>query len=117
MHYVVTWTDMFKGYSMCGLGKEAFKHFELMSQAGVEMDQVTFIYLLLACTHAGLVDEGFYYFESMGLVYGVLTTMERYTCIIDILGHVCHLQDTKDFFSTISCEICCFYMSSFLWCL
>jgi pentatricopeptide repeat protein len=105
MHYVVTWTAMLKGYSMCGLGKEAFKHFEQMFQASVEMDQVTFIYLLLACTHVGLVDEGFYYFESMGLVYGVLVAMEHYTCIIDIFGHVCLLQDTKDFFSTISCEL------------
>jgi pentatricopeptide repeat protein len=104
MHDVVTWTAMLKGYAMHGLGKEALRHFEQMSQAGVEMDQVTFISLLSACTHAGLVDEGLCYFESMGSVYGVPATVEHYACIVDLLGRAGHLQEAEDFISTMSCE-------------
>jgi pentatricopeptide repeat protein len=104
MHDVVTWTAMLKGYAMHGLGKEALRHFEQMSQAGVEMDQVTFVSLLSACTHAGLVDEGLCYFESMGSVYGVPATVEHYACIVDLLGRAGHLQEAEDFISTMSCE-------------
>ncbi|CAM6073835.1 unnamed protein product [Sphagnum tenellum] len=104
MHDVVTWTAMLKGYAMHGLGKEALRHFEQMSQADVEMDQVTFISLLSACTHAGLVDEGLCYFESMGSVYGVPATVEHYACIVDLLGRAGHLQEAEDFISTMSCE-------------
>jgi pentatricopeptide repeat protein len=104
MHDVVTWTAMLKGYAMHGLGKEALRHFEQMSQAGVEMDQVTLISLLSACTHAGLVDEGLCYFESMGSVYGVPATVEHYACIVDLLGRAGHLQEAEDFISTMSCE-------------
>jgi hypothetical protein len=43
---------------------------------------VTFVSLLSACSHVGLVDEGLHYFESTGLVCGTSATVEHYTWLI-----------------------------------
>jgi len=46
------------GCAMHGLGKEALKHFEWMCEEGVQPNNITFVCLLSACSHATLVDEG-----------------------------------------------------------
>ncbi len=56
-HNVVSWTTMLQGCAMHGHGKEALQHFEQMYEEGVKPDIVTFLCLLSACRHAGLVDE------------------------------------------------------------
>jgi pentatricopeptide repeat protein len=55
------WTTTLGGYAMHGQGKEALRHFEQMCEKGVEIDKITFISLLSACSHADLVDEGLHY--------------------------------------------------------
>jgi pentatricopeptide repeat protein len=99
---VVSWTAMLGCYAMHGHGKEALGHFEQMCQEEVEMDQVTFVALLSACSHAGLVDEGWHYFESMGLVHSISATVEHYACMVDLLGRAGHLQEAEDFINTMS---------------
>jgi len=54
---VVNWTAILGGCAMHGYGTEALKHFEQMCE-GVELDDIIFTYLLLTCSHVGLVDEG-----------------------------------------------------------
>jgi len=99
---VVSWTAMLGCYAMHGHGKEALGHFEQMCQEDIEMDQVTFVALLSACSHAGLVDEGWCYFESMGLVHSISATVEHYACMVDLLGRAGHLQEAEDFINTMS---------------
>jgi pentatricopeptide repeat protein len=55
---VVTWTTILGGCAMHGHGKEALKHFEHMCEESVQPDDSTFVCLLSACSHAGLVDGG-----------------------------------------------------------
>jgi pentatricopeptide repeat protein len=50
---------------MHGYGKEALKLFEQMEQSGINPNHVTFVGVLSACCHAGLVDEGWQYFDCM----------------------------------------------------
>ncbi|CAM6048440.1 unnamed protein product [Sphagnum compactum] len=101
---VVSWNALLSGYAMHGHGKEALGHFEQMCEAGVEIDGVTFVCLLSACSHAGLVYEGLCYFDSISLVYGIPAAVEHYTCIVDLLGHAGHLQAAEDMIKTMSCE-------------
>ncbi len=61
---VVTWNARLGGCAMNGHGNEALKHFEQMCE-GVQPDDITFICLLSACSHAGLVDEGMHCYASM----------------------------------------------------
>jgi len=93
---VVSWTAMLGGYAMHGHGKEALEHFERMRKEGVEINGVTFLSLLSACSHAGLVDEGLDYFKAMGPVYGVSATAEHYACMVNLLGHAGRLQEAED---------------------
>jgi pentatricopeptide repeat protein len=93
---VITWTAMLRGHAMHGHGREAIQHFEQMGQDGVEIDDVTFIALLSACNHAGLVDEGLHCFESMGSVYSIPATVKHYACMVDLLGRAGHLQEAQD---------------------
>ncbi len=62
---VVTWNAILRGCAMNGHGNEALKHFEHMCEEGVQPDDITFICLLSACSHAGLVDEGMHCYVSM----------------------------------------------------
>ncbi|CAK9875983.1 unnamed protein product [Sphagnum jensenii] len=101
---VVSWNALLSGFAMHGHGKEALGHFEQMCEAGVEIDGVTFVCLLSACSHAGLVYEGLCYFDSISLVYGIPAAVEHYTCMVDLLGLAGHLQAAEDMIKTMSCE-------------
>jgi pentatricopeptide repeat protein len=63
---------------------------------------VTFVSLLSACSHVGLVDEGLHYFES--IVCGTSATVEHYTCMVDLLGCAGYLQKAEDLIETMSCK-------------
>ncbi len=101
---VVSWTAMLKGYAIHGHGKEALGHFERMCEEGVEVNGVTFVCLLSACSHVGLVDEGLHFFESMGSVYSIAAAVEHYSCMVDLLGRAGHLQKAEDIIKVMSCE-------------
>jgi pentatricopeptide repeat protein len=101
---VVSWTAMLKGYAIHGHGKEALGHFERMCEEGVEVNGVTFVCLLSACSHVGLVDEGLHFFESMGSVYSIAAAVEHYSCMVDLLGRAGHLQKAEDITKVMSCE-------------
>ncbi len=98
---VVSWNIMLGGYAMQGHGIEALALFEQMCEEGVEISNITFVYLLSACSHAGLVDEGLCYFESMSMVYKIPATVEHYTCMVDLLGHASYLHEAEDMVKTV----------------
>jgi hypothetical protein len=81
---------------MHGHGKEALKYFEQMCEEGVQPNDITFIFLLSACSHAGLVDEGMRFYASMVTDYMVSPKSEHYTCIVDLLGCADHLQEAEN---------------------
>ncbi|CAK9260361.1 unnamed protein product [Sphagnum jensenii] len=103
-HDLISWNTMLGGYAMHGHGKEAVEHFEQMWDRSVEIDKVTFICLLSACNHAGLVEEGLQFFESMKSVYGISATVEHYACMVDLLGRAGRLAEAEDLIKVMHCE-------------
>ncbi|CAK9210480.1 unnamed protein product [Sphagnum troendelagicum] len=93
---VVTWTAILGGCAMHGHGKDALQHFERMCEEGVEPNDVTFVCLLSACSHAGLVDEGMHCYTSMITDYMISAKLEHYTCMVDLLGRAGHLQEAEN---------------------
>ncbi|URD90898.1 repeat-containing protein [Musa troglodytarum] len=91
-----SWNSMISGYARHGNGDKALKVFREMQQWGQEPDLVTFVGVLSACSHAGLVEEGSKYFESMKN-HGLVPQMEHYSCMIDILGRTGKLNEMEDF--------------------
>ncbi|GFQ04921.1 pentatricopeptide repeat-containing protein at5g56310 [Phtheirospermum japonicum] len=94
---VVSWTSVIFGTALHGRGLEAISLFEEMKRAGLGPDHVTFIGLLSACSHAGLVEEGKKYFDSMVNDYGIVPRIEHYGCMVDLLGRAGLVQEALEF--------------------
>ncbi|KAJ8438750.1 hypothetical protein Cgig2_020305 [Carnegiea gigantea] len=93
----ISWNAMITGYSQHGCGKEALEIFGEMKRAGVAPNGVTFVGVLSACSHVGLVEEGLGYFESMSMEHGLVPKQEHYVCVVDILGRAGLLNHAKKF--------------------
>lgn len=94
---IITWTTMIAGLAFHGLGKEALHVFSCMEKEGrVKPNEVTFIAILSACSHVGLVELGRDYFKSMRSKYGIEPKIEHYGCMVDLLGRAGHLQEAKE---------------------
>ncbi|XP_008801840.3 putative pentatricopeptide repeat-containing protein At3g05240 [Phoenix dactylifera] len=92
---VLAWTSMIICLAMHGHGMEAVDVFREMQQEGVAPDHITFIGVLTACSHAGMVDEGYKYFESMRSDYGIRPMMEHYGCVVDLLSRAGRLEEAE----------------------
>ncbi|XP_057817579.1 pentatricopeptide repeat-containing protein At1g20230 [Cryptomeria japonica] len=94
---VISWNAIIGGYRMHGHGEEALRLFDDMRRQGVRPDHITIIAVLSACSHSGLVDEGWRHFEQMTKDYGVLPCVQHYACMVDILGRAGHLDEAHQF--------------------
>ncbi|CAK9193543.1 unnamed protein product [Sphagnum troendelagicum] len=101
---VVTWTAILGGCAMHGHGREALKHFEQMCDEGVQPDDITFVCVLSACSHAGLVDEGMCLYASMIRDYMIPAKLEHYTCMVDLLSRAGHLQEAENMIMAMPCK-------------
>ncbi|CAK9195071.1 unnamed protein product [Sphagnum troendelagicum] len=93
---VVSWTVMIDALSQHGCGEEALELFGKMKEEGVQPDAITFIGVLSACSHAGLVNEGLGYFSSMFQDHGIMPTSTHYGCMVDLLGRAGCLREAEE---------------------
>ncbi|XP_051119603.1 pentatricopeptide repeat-containing protein At4g21065-like [Andrographis paniculata] len=94
---VVAWTCAISGMALHGRGLEAVSLFEEMKGAGVVPDDVVFIGLLSACSHSGLVKEGWRYFDSMVTEHGIEPRVEHYGCMVDMLSRAGFVEEALKF--------------------
>lgn len=94
---VAAWTALINGYAYHGLGCEAISLLESMLAQGVVPNAATFVSILSACGHAGLVDEGLSIFWSMKNCHRINPTIEHYTCVVNLLGRSGHLREAEEF--------------------
>ncbi|GAV87209.1 PPR domain-containing protein/PPR_1 domain-containing protein/PPR_2 domain-containing protein [Cephalotus follicularis] len=100
----VTWNEMIHGYAQNGCGDEALCLYKDMIVSGEKPDGVTFIAVLTACSHSGLVDAGVEIFNSMQREYGVEAVLDHYTCIIDSLGRASRFQEAEALLDKMPCK-------------
>lgn len=93
---LVSWTSMIAAYGSHGRAFEALRLFTEMQKSNVKPDGVTFLAILSACGHAGLVDEGFFLFNQMISVYDIKPRVEHYSCVIDLLGRAGRLHEAYE---------------------
>ncbi|PHT28972.1 hypothetical protein CQW23_31423 [Capsicum baccatum] len=82
---VASWNTMILGYGMLGDLHTAVDMFEAMGEDGVEHDSVSYIAVVSACSHGGLVDKGKKYFNDM-LARNIEPSQMHYACMVDLLG-------------------------------
>ncbi|XP_010030634.2 putative pentatricopeptide repeat-containing protein At1g17630 [Eucalyptus grandis] len=93
---LISWNSMIAGCGMHGLGKDAVRYFDGMIETGIEPDEVTFIAVLSACSHAGLVVEGRKLYDRMTKEFGIEPQMEHYACLVDMLSRSGSLQEATE---------------------
>ncbi|XP_016464330.2 putative pentatricopeptide repeat-containing protein At1g77010, mitochondrial [Nicotiana tabacum] len=84
----VSWNSMLMGYATNGYGNEALNLFHEMRSAGVLPTNITFIGVLSACDHCGLLEEGKRWFYSMNYDYHIDPGIEHYACMVDLYARV-----------------------------
>ncbi|KAM5588986.1 pentatricopeptide repeat-containing protein [Rosa sericea] len=94
---IVSWNSMLTGYSQHGLGKETVQLFEEMLRIGIQPNDITFLCVLTACSHARLLDEGQYYFHLMRKKFKIEPQVWHYVTMVDLLGRA-GLLDRADKF-------------------
>ncbi|KAK8928725.1 Pentatricopeptide repeat-containing protein [Platanthera zijinensis] len=93
----VTWITMISGYGIRGLSRKTLEAFQEMKESGVSPDGVSFIAVLSACSHGGLVDEGQKIFLWMKMNYYIIPQIKHYVCMVDLYGRASRLDEAFDF--------------------
>ncbi|CAN6170530.1 unnamed protein product [Urochloa humidicola] len=95
---IVVWNAMINGYAMHGQSRKALEMFSQLRthQKGLWPTDITFIGVLNACSHSGLVDEGRRLFESMEYEYGIEPKIKHYGCMVDLLGRAGLVEEAFD---------------------
>ncbi|XP_042503524.1 pentatricopeptide repeat-containing protein ELI1, chloroplastic [Macadamia integrifolia] len=101
---VVAWNTMIVGYSMHGLSQDALELFSRMCAMGIHPTDITFIGILSACSHGGLVLEGRAFFHSMKEKYGIEPRIEHYGCMVDLLGRAGLLDEAYELVQNMAIE-------------
>lgn len=94
---VYTYTTIIRELAMHGKGEMALKLFSEMCELGIQPNEVTFIGILTACCHSGLVDEGHRHFAEMSKLYNVKPQTEHYGCMVDLLGRAGMINEAAEF--------------------
>ncbi|XP_057845704.2 pentatricopeptide repeat-containing protein At2g13600 [Cryptomeria japonica] len=101
---LISWNAMIAGYAHNGNGEEALQLLEMMLETNIKPNHITFLGILSACSHAGLVDEGCYYFDMMRRENNISLTSNHYGCMIDLLGRAGRMYQVEDIVNNMPIE-------------
>lgn len=101
---VWTWSAMILGLAQHGFAKEALNLFSTMMNSSIPPNYVTFIGVLCACSHAGLVQDGYRYFHEMEHVHKIKPMLMHYGAMVDILGRAGQLSEAYAFIKNMPIE-------------
>ncbi|KAL1298455.1 hypothetical protein HN51_042815 [Arachis hypogaea] len=104
-HDVISWNSLLSGYAHHGHGKEAVELFEKMKSSEIKPNDTTFLAVLTACSHVGMLDKGLQYFELMMNDKTLAPPrMEHYAIIVDLLGRYGYLPEAESIINKMPIE-------------
>lgn len=101
---VVSWTSMIVGHAINGEASKSLALFKQMCAEKLDPNSVTFIGVLLACDHAGLVNEGMKMCNIMCDVYNIKPDIVHYGCVVDMLARAGKIEDAQMFIQKMGME-------------
>ncbi|XP_027099677.1 pentatricopeptide repeat-containing protein At2g22410, mitochondrial-like [Coffea arabica] len=100
----LTWTAIICGLAYHGDSSDALSHFFEMIQIGLVPDEVTFLGVLSACCHGGLVEEGRKIFAQMSSKFNIPPKLKHYSCMVDLLGRAGLLEEAEELIKSMPME-------------
>ncbi|XP_077229968.1 tetratricopeptide repeat (TPR)-like superfamily protein [Tasmannia lanceolata] len=101
---VVMWTALISGYGQHGRVEEVLVLFNKMINEGLRPNYVTFVAVLSACSHGGLISEGWRYFSLMEREYKIRARGEHCAAMVDLLGRAGRLDEAYEFVQRLPCK-------------
>lgn len=101
---VASWTSIISAYGKSGQGCDAVALFSKMQDSGVTPDSIAFVSIISACSHAGLLNEGKYFYKLMTKKYRLVPRLEHFACMVDLLGRAGKLDEAYDFIKRMPLE-------------
>ncbi|XP_059632111.1 pentatricopeptide repeat-containing protein At4g14050, mitochondrial [Cornus florida] len=98
---VVSWTSIIVGMAQHGRAEDALSLYDEMILTGLKPNEVTFVGLIYACSHVGLVSKGRGLFKSMVDDYGLSPSLQHYTCVLDLFSRSGHLDEAENLLNTM----------------
>jgi pentatricopeptide repeat protein len=102
---VVSWNALISGFAQQGRGLDAVQSFQKMLFKGLCPNSVTFLSVLNACSHSGLVEQGQLYYNDMSRKYSIVPELGHYSCMVDLFGRAGHFDKAMKFIKEMpSCD-------------
>lgn len=101
---VVSWNSMISSYGIHGFGRKAIDVFNEMLYGGTRPSLISFVSVLGACSHEGLVEEGKSLFESIKREHSMYPSVEHYACLVDLLGRANRLDEAAKVIANMRME-------------
>ncbi|KAJ6750809.1 hypothetical protein OIU85_001354 [Salix viminalis] len=101
---IIAWNAMITGYGTHGRGYDAIIAFKQMLEEGFQPNEVTFLSVLSACRHAGMIEQGLEIFYSMVQDFKMIPVLEHYGCVVDLLGRGGCLDEAREFINSMPTE-------------
>ncbi|MBA0821756.1 hypothetical protein Goarm_018596 [Gossypium armourianum] len=98
---IISWNAIITGYGMHGRGYDAILAFSQMLEDGFQPNEVTFISILSACSHSGMIEEGLQLFDSMVHDFNITPQLAHYGCVVDLLGRAGRLDKAREFIESM----------------
>ncbi|VVA11193.1 PREDICTED: pentatricopeptide, partial [Prunus dulcis] len=98
---IVSWNGLISGLASTGHISSALSTFDDMRLAGFKPDSITFLLVLFACSHGGLVELGLEHFQSMREKHEIAPQLDHYACLVDLLGRAGRLEDAMEVIMTM----------------
>ncbi|XP_024523976.1 pentatricopeptide repeat-containing protein At2g35030, mitochondrial-like [Selaginella moellendorffii] len=98
---LISWTVLSAGFAQHGRADNAMNLFKQMDVEGLEPDEICFLTVFLACSHAGKLSESFLFFLAMVDDYQLLPIAEHYFCLIDVLARNGRLDEAEDLIQSL----------------
>ncbi|KAJ7546044.1 hypothetical protein O6H91_08G021700 [Diphasiastrum complanatum] len=108
----ILWAAIMAAYAQHGRGEVVLQFFAQMQKECLKPDKITMIHLLHVCSHFGLLEEGFHYFNSIAPNSKPVT--DHYVCMVDLLGRVGQLREAEDFIQSMPFEADAVIWTAFL---
>ncbi|EFJ35697.1 hypothetical protein SELMODRAFT_79356 [Selaginella moellendorffii] len=100
----VSWNAMLTAFARNGHGEAALDVFLAMELEGLVPDIITFVNVLSACSHAGLLHRARGYFHSISRDYGLTPIYDHYVCLTDLLARSGRLVEAEELVNSMPFE-------------